>query len=230
MGERWSILAPGERALAGVQQLHGLASRHMGAPPFPEPMVRLRRFVVCLALLGVACSHSPPPAAPELPPARPAPQSPYYDVPAMSTFSVALVNAVGTRLSAPGDAFRAKVISPLRTLRGDTLVPVGSVLNGRIVTVAQAPASRIRLKFETLTTARGTVPLYATLTDAQPDPSFIVQPQRDLDRSDYDATLDGVPALPMGRESIQVRSHSDIRLPPRTQLQIVLTHPLRIRR
>jgi hypothetical protein len=193
----------------------------------------MNRCVVLVAVLfGVACSHAPPPASPEPPPPRPPPQSPVYDVPAMSTFSVILINAVGTRLSAPGDAFRARVISPLTTLRGDMLVPVGSVLKGRVVAVEQAPASRLRLKFETLTTTRGPVPLYATLTEAQPDPSFVVQPRRaDVDRADYDVTLDGVPAVPMGGgEPMQVRSHSDIRLSPRTQLQIVLTHPLRVNR
>jgi hypothetical protein len=183
------------------------------------------RSCVALALFGAACAHSAPPPAPEPAPPHAPPQSPFYDVPAMSTFSVALINAVGTRLSAPGDAFRARVISPLTTLRGDTLVPVGSVLKGRVVAVEQAPASRIRLKFETLTTTHGPIPLYATLTEAQPNPSFVVEPHRaDVDRAEYDATLNGVPAVPVGRESMQVPSHSDIRLAPRTQLQIVLLH------
>ena len=148
----------------------------------------------------------------------------------MSTFSVSLVNAVGTRLSAPGDSFRAKVISPLTTLRGYTLVPIGSELKGRVVAVEQAPASRLRLKFETVTTTAGPVPLYATLTEAQPNPSFVVRQPRRTD-VDYDVTLDGVPAVPLGGigEPVTVVSHSDIRLAAKTQLQVVLVHPLRVR-
>src|SRR5438128_8438394 len=94
----------------------------------------IRRFATILcAAAATGCAAKAPPvvsspeAAAPAPPRAAAP-APVYDVPAMSTFSVALLNPVGTRLSAPGDSFRAKVISPLTTLRGYTLVPVGSVL------------------------------------------------------------------------------------------------------
>ena len=199
----------------------------------------IRRFYVMIftALAGIGCARSPQaqspqPAAPTPAPTRAAAPPPVYDVPAMSTFNVSLLNAVGTRLSAPGDSFRARVISPLLTLRGDMLVPVGSVLKGRVVAVEQAPASRIRLKFETLTTTAGPVPLYATLTEAQPNPSFVVRQPRKMDGGDYDVTLDGVPAVPVGGigEPATVRAHSDIRLPARTQLQVMLVHPLRVNR
>src|SRR5262249_45959657 len=143
------------------------------------------------AIVGIGCaSPSPPPAAASVAPQRAAAAPPDYDVPAMSTFSVALLRPMGTRLSASGDSFLAKVISPLTTLRGYPLVPIGSVLQGRVVAVEQAPTSRIRLKFETLTTTAGPVPLYATLTDAQPNPSFIVRQPRKTD-VDYDVSLDG---------------------------------------
>jgi hypothetical protein len=183
--------------------------------------------------MGIACASAPPPPAPAPEPQRTAtPAPPVYDVPAMSTFSVALLRPMGTRLSAPGDAFRAKVISPLTTLRGFPIVPIGSVLQGRVVAVEQAPASRIRLKFETLTTSAGPVPLYATLTDTQPNPSFVVRQPRKVEGPDYDVTLDGVPAVPVGGngEPPTVRSHSDIRLPAKTQLQLMLVHPLRVNR
>jgi hypothetical protein len=191
----------------------------------------LRFSLLTLAsIVGIGCASAPPP-----PPAEPvaspgvAAQAPSYDVPALSTFSVALLRPMGTRLSTPGDSFRAKVISPLTTLRGYPLVPVGSVLQGRVVAVEQAPASRIRLKFETLTTSAGSVRLFATLTDAQPNPSFVVHRPRQ-NENDYDVALDGIPAVPVGGigEPATVRSHSDIRLPAKTQLQLMLVHPLRI--
>jgi hypothetical protein len=187
--------------------------------------------VASAALVFAGCAATPPPAAPEpAPPPRVAPPAQQvHDVPAMSTFSVSLMSALGTRLSSPGDSFRAKVISPLTTLRGYTLVPVGSVVRGRVIAVEQAPASRLRLKFDTVTTTAGPVPLYATLSEAQSNPSFVVHQPRRGD-GEYDVTLDGVPAVPMGgREAVQVRSQSDIRLAPKTQLQVVLVHPLRVR-
>jgi hypothetical protein len=192
----------------------------------------LSLLVVTVAGIGCASTPAPvvpPPASEPAPVTRTAAPAPVYDVPAMSTFSVALLRPLGTRLSAAGDSFRAKVISPLTTLRGYPLVPVGSELQGRVVAVEQAPASRIRLKFETLTTTAGRVPLYATLTDAQPNPSFVVRQPRKAEAG-YDVTLDGVPAVPVGGvgDPGTVRSHSDIRLPARTQLQLVLVHPLRV--
>jgi hypothetical protein len=199
---------------------------------------KLHRVSIRFSLLALAASAAigcasaaPPPAAEPAPAPTAAAAAPFYDVPAMSTFSVALLRPMGTRLSAPGDPFRAKVISPLTTLRGYPLVPIGSVVQGRVVAVEQAPASRIRLKFETLTTAQGPVRLYATLTDSQPNPSFVVRQPRKGD-AEYDVALDGVPAVPVGGMSDpgQVRSHSDIRLPARTQLQVMLVHPLRINR
>jgi hypothetical protein len=110
------------------------------------------------------------------------------------------------------------------TLRGYPLVPVGSVLRGRVVSVEQAPASRLRLKFESVTTTAGPMPLSATLAGNQPNPSFVVR----QGGADYDVTLDGVPALPVGRSAVAVRSHSDIRLGVKTQLDVVLVHPLRV--
>jgi hypothetical protein len=200
---------------------------------FEKVSVRLSLLVLAASAAIGCASATPPPAAQPAPAPAPtaAASAPFYDVPAMSTFSVALLRPMGTRLSAPGDPFRAKVISPLTTLRGYPLVPIGSVLQGRVVAVEQAPASRIRLKFETLTTAQGQVRLYATLTDSQPNPSFVVRQPRKGD-ADYDVALDGVPAVPVGGlgEPAQVRSHSDIRLPARTQLQVMLVHPLRINR
>ena len=192
----------------------------------------MRRFSLLVGTIaGIGCASAPPPpvSEPVAPPPRTAAPTPNYDVPALSTFSVALMRPLGTRVSAAGDSFRAKVISPLTTLRGYPLVPVGSVLQGRVVAVEQAPASRIRLKFETLTTTAGPVPLYATLTEAQPNPSFVVRQPRKAE-ADYDVTLDGVPAVPVGGigDPGTVRSHSDIRLPARTQLQLVLVHPLRV--
>jgi hypothetical protein len=197
-------------------------------------VIGFRRFSLyaSAAFVASACaSHAPPhasePVAPQHAAAAP---PPVYDVPAMSTFSVSLLRPMGTRLSAPGDSFRAKVISPLTTLRGYPIVPIGSVLQGRVVAVEQAPASLIRLKFETLTTAAGPVPLYATLTESQPNPSFIVRQPRKIDGGEYDVTLDGVPAVPIGGmgEPATVYSHSDIRLPAKTQLQLMLVHPLRV--
>jgi hypothetical protein len=199
-------------------------------PALHSEEVRTFRFslVALAAIVGLGCASAKPQRAEPVASASVAASAPSYDVPALSTFSVALLRPMGTRLSAPGDSFRAKVISPLTTLRGYPLVPVGSVLQGRVVAVEQAPAARIRLKFETLTTAAGPVPLYATLTDAQPNPSFIVRQGKT--ETDYDVTLDGVPAVPVGGigEPATVRSHSDIRLPARTQLQLMLVHPLRI--
>jgi hypothetical protein len=185
------------------------------------------------SLILAACTQHAPPVTPEAAtPSRaaaPAPAAiPVHDIPAMTTFSVSLLNPVGTRLSAPGDSFRASVISPLTTLRGYTLVPVGSVLRGRVVAVERAPASRLRLKFDSVTTTAGPVPVFATLTEAQPNPFFVVRQARRAD-SDYDVTLDGVPAVPLGGPSATAAlSHGDIRLTTKTQLQVILVHPLRV--
>ena len=206
-----------------------IGGSNVGRAPKRALATSLALFV---SLFALACAPSTPPVTPEPapPPRAPAPAAvkPVHDVPAMSTFSVALLSPVGTRLSAPGDPFRARVISPLTTLRGYTVVPVGSVLRGRVVGVERAPASRLRLKFETVTTTAGPVPLFATLTDAQPNPSFVVRQPRRAE-TDYDVILDGVPAVPLGGSGARAGlSHGDIRLTTKTQLQVMLVHPLRV--
>jgi hypothetical protein len=190
------------------------------------------RFVLamCSSLLGVACAGKVPPSVPEGPaPALASSPATVHDVPAMSSFSVSLLNPVGTRLSSPGDSFRARVISPLRTPRGYPLVPIGAVLKGRVVAVDHAPASRLRLKFETLMTTVGPIPLSATLAAVQSNPSFVVHQGQRMEGA-YDVTLDGVPAVPMGGsgQSPAVFSHSEIRLAARTQLNVVLVNPIRV--
>ena len=48
--------------------------------------------------------------------------------------------------------------------------------------------------------------------------------------TDYDVTLDGVPAVPLGGPGAAAAlSHGDIRLTTKTQLQVILVHPLRVR-
>jgi hypothetical protein len=206
-----------------------LADLEHGRRPARRPI-----FALFISIVVAACSERAPPVTPEgavsthAPAPAPAAAA-VHDIPAMTTFSISLLNPVGTRLSAPGDTFRARVISPLTTLRGYTLVPVGSELRGRVVAVERAPASRIRLKFDSVTTTAGPVPLFATLTEAQPNPFFVVRQPRRME-GDYDVTLDGVPAVPLGGPSATAAlSHGDIRLTTKTQLQVILVHPLRVR-
>jgi hypothetical protein len=73
------------------------------------------------------------PAAPgSTPAATPAPEPQPVVVPAGTTLTVRLGNAVGSKLSSPGDSFSATLASAV-TVDGNTVIPAGSSARGTVI-------------------------------------------------------------------------------------------------
>jgi hypothetical protein len=79
---------------------------------------------------GNAMSSSPAPATPAASAPAPAPQP--VVVPAGTTLTVRLGNAVGSKVSSPGDSFSATLTSDV-TVDGNTVIPAGASALGTVV-------------------------------------------------------------------------------------------------
>jgi len=175
-----------------------------------------------------------PRAQPKAPVAEPRPSAAVkadaavIDVPARSEFSVALVDALSTRLSTTGQTFRAKAITPLTTAGGGTVVRVGALLTGRVALVEHVPSASLRLKFETIESARGPVALHAMLSDVAPNGGVVVE-QPEKNEARWDVVLRGPAGIPVRGASRRGTVRGDIRLTKQAQLRLVLIDPLRVR-
>jgi len=74
---------------------------------------------------------SAPAASPSATPAAPAPPPPVV-IPAGTMLTVRLGSAVGSKISSPGDTFRATLASDV-TVEGNTVIPKGSLASGTVV-------------------------------------------------------------------------------------------------
>jgi len=65
-------------------------------------------------------------------PAPPPPPPPPVVVPAGTTFTVRLADAIGSKLSSPGDTFKATLADDI-TVNGNTVIPAGATARGTVV-------------------------------------------------------------------------------------------------
>jgi hypothetical protein len=158
-------------------------------------------------------------------------EGPY--VAAGTQFVAVLQQELGTARSSSGTSFTARVRNNLTTPDGQTLVPAGSELKGRVVSVDSGPEPSMKLDFETIGTTGGNVPIAATLTRAHEyvwlDPEFIYDPF-----AGYEAVLfhpvyrpgyvTPTPSGPGVRPDV-VYSR-EITLPEGAELTLTLTRPL----
>jgi hypothetical protein len=162
-----------------------------------------------------------------------------HAVPAHADFVASLLDVLGTRLNSPGDAFRAKAVTPLAAPTGFAVVPIGALLRGHVVAVGSLPNASLRLKFDTIDTAAGPVSLHATLSEVMPSGAVIVE-QADPGELRWDVSLHAPPGV-LFRSKFAGRTASsperrfgtgkvrgDIRLTKKVQLRLVLVEPLRI--
>lgn len=91
-------------------------------------------------------------------------QGPY--VPEGSRFVVRLRDPLDTTRSAPGQRFRAELATPLLTPGGQVLVPPGTTLHGTVVSTGTREHPRLVLRFDSIETTSGRMPLSASLREA----------------------------------------------------------------
>jgi hypothetical protein len=84
-------------------------------------------------------------------------------VPQGTTFLIQLTDRLDTRAVKAGDHFHARLAEPLTSANGQT-IEAGKKIKGHISAVEPGFRTRIILSFEELETAKGWVPLIATVT------------------------------------------------------------------
>jgi hypothetical protein len=87
-----------------------------------------------------------------------------------TSFDVRLDQAIDTRLSSPGDAISATTAQPIRAFNGDTLVPAGARLEGRIGRISRVNGPQLTLEFDTLALPSGKVPVGVIVLTAEQAP------------------------------------------------------------
>lgn len=154
-------------------------------------------------------------------------------VAAGTQFAVVLERELGTSASPPGTTFDARVRSNLITTQGQTLVPAGAVVRGRVVDVDFGVEPTIKLVFDTISTVGGDVPIAATVKRAQEyvwiDPGFIYNPSLGYEAILYHPLYHPgyVPPKPTppGMSPQAVRS-GEFAMPQGAELTLALTGPL----
>ncbi len=95
--------------------------------------------------------------------AQDAPPVPANVVPQGTVFLIQLADRLDTRTIKAGDHFRARLAEPLVTANGQS-IEAGKKIKGHISAVEPGLHTRVILSFEEIETARGWVPLIATVT------------------------------------------------------------------
>jgi hypothetical protein len=178
--------------------------------------------------LAVGCNapgFPPQPAVQPVPIPAPPATAVIKVVPAQTPFSVELTTPLSSSANEPGEPFRARVLTPLASVDGDTIVTPDAEIVGRIMAVAGAPEPSLFIRFDAIETRWGPRVIGATFTRAQPDPSVV----GDLPRFEgYDGALEPAAGIPLRSEDVPATADV-IELPAGARLRIVLTYPLAIR-
>lgn len=95
--------------------------------------------------------------------AQDSPVVPANVVPQGTTFLIQLTDRLDTRTVKAGDHFHARLAEPLVSVNGQT-IEAGKKIKGHVSAVEPGFRTRIILSFEDIETARGWVPLIATVT------------------------------------------------------------------
>jgi hypothetical protein len=123
------------------------------------------RFILCLpvALAMLNCGgpeHELQPLA-QSPAERTA-------VPEGRMFHVRLLERLSSQSSHAGQSFEAITVASVQAADGARLVPAGATVRGHVI-AANAGTSTLRIKFDSIETERGLMPLRATLAPIQRD-------------------------------------------------------------
>jgi hypothetical protein len=164
-------------------------------------------------------------------------------VPPGTVVAVRLLDRIDTETTAVGQAFRARVEGPIEAADGHVVVPDGSVLRGRVVSLGTADAPRVRLTLDTIDTIAGPAPIKALVRHAEPrhhaGPEVVAQGRGDTVCGDA-----GGPGIPFCDSYLDL-IHSDtapqhgfgeppptddrpreVQLPRGARVELVLTEPL----
>jgi hypothetical protein len=95
--------------------------------------------------------------------AQDASTAPANVVPQGTVFLIQLSDRIDTRTVKAGDHFQARLAEPLVAANGQTIEP-GKKIKGHVSAVEPGLRTRVILSFEEIDTARGWVPLIATVT------------------------------------------------------------------
>jgi hypothetical protein len=152
-------------------------------------------------------------------------------VPAGTEFAVRLNNPLGSNINTPGELISAEVSSPIVDDHGQTFVPVGARVEGRVVRVTSQGAPSIQLDLYSIDTAHGRMPLKATARRDQPGGGFsadeIYQPGLDYNvvlippRQTTQPGVGGGPVL-----GGQAPAAQGLQLPAGSPIHMVLVRPL----
>jgi hypothetical protein len=130
----------------------------------------------------------------------------------------------------PGDAFVARVTSPMKAPNGHEVVPAGARVTGKVVEAVAAGGSALALKFDAIETVRGPSAVHATVESAGTYASVALLPRTvPVPEGQIDALL----RPPRGRaigggppEPGAPRMVAPVRIPARGVVHMALLDPL----
>lgn len=85
-----------------------------------------------------------------------------------SPLTIELLDTLGTEISGSGQAFRARVVEPLRSEDGVVVVPAGALVEGDVAMVEQGDTPLLALELTSIQTARGRSSIQARLRGVRP--------------------------------------------------------------
>jgi hypothetical protein len=162
-----------------------------------------------------------PPSAPRMPQSV----STVKIVPVDTSFAVELRTELNSTADRPGDPIRARVVTPLATVAGETVVSQDAELVGSIVGIRRDPGEAILVRFDKIETRWGASTIAAAFTRAQPETSVIGGPARS---QGYDAELERAGGINISGEPDSTENDVPIVLPPGARLQLILTDDLAV--
>lgn len=152
------------------------------------------------------------------------------DVESGTVVVATLLDPMSTLSSRAGDDFTAQLDEPLLSKDGRVVIPAGSVLRGRVVTVDDGTDAQLDLVFDAIDTLTGTVRLEARLIDISPyGHAGSPLPGSSIDARIHPpigphAAVGGGPRDPNDQPYEQPRQ---ISIPKGARMQVLLLEPLR---
>ncbi len=152
------------------------------------------------------------------------------EVRANSTFRVSMNDSLSSSNAYPGETFTATLLTPLMSNDAKMAAPVGTRVNGHVVSVQREPEPRIALAFDTIETPGGMLRIEAHATNAI-DAPFAIASMREARDVQADAMLHpsggaiGGGPLPEGLEEGQT---TRVIVPKSSQVELVLDSPLTV--
>jgi hypothetical protein len=143
-------------------------------------------------------------------------------------FDVEFEQPIGADTSQAGDAFVARVTTPLKAPNGHDVVPVGARLTGTVIEAIVLGSSAIALNFATIDTVRGPSAIHAKVQSAGNYasvaliPSAVPQPEA----GQIDALLRPPVGTAVGGGPPQPGALAPVHIPARGVVRLALVAPL----